>query len=103
MKSLNIYINEKLKISKNNISNQDISFYELMQKLLNIAHSSVLFDEDRIHAADLLFDEHPKLKDFCIQYINNHDECPEMLDETTQDILGYFSDFPKNEFEKYLK
>lgn len=103
MKSISNYINEKLKISKNNVSNQEVSVYELMQKILNISHSSILFGKDRVQAANLIFEKNPKLKDLCIQYINNHDECPEMLDETTEEILGYFSDFPDNEFKKYLK
>jgi hypothetical protein len=104
MKELKEYITEKLKITKDNIEldTTDKDYYKLMKKLLwyarNIGHISSI-----CNSFDEFFRDNKGLKQFCIDYINNHPDHPEMLDETTRDIVGYFRDFKSNEFDKYIE
>ena len=106
MKELKDFIIEKLLISKSNKLNdevnQDLKYYKLMKKLLwyarNIGHIASI-----CNTFDEFFRDNKGLKEFCINYINNHPDHPEMLDETTRDIVGYFRDFKPNEFDKYIE
>ena len=104
MKELKNYIVEKLKITKDNIdlSDDTTKYYKLMKSLLwyakNIGHIASI-----CNSFDEFFRDNKGLKQFCIDYINNHPDHPEMLDETTRDIVGYFRDFKANEFDKYIE
>lgn len=103
MKELKKYILEKIKITKDNIDLEDnMNYYKLMKKLLwyarNIGNISSI-----CNSFDEFFRDNKGLKQFCIDYINNHPDHPEMLDETTREIVGYFRDFKENEFDKYIK
>lgn len=101
MKELKDFIIEKLLLNKHEIS-QDLKYYKLMKKLLwyarNIGHIASI-----CNTFDEFFRDNKGLKQFCIDYINNHPNHPEMLDETTRDIVGYFRDFKPNEFDKYIE
>ena len=104
MKELKNYILEKIKITKDNIEldTSDNDYYKLMKRLLwyakNIGHIASI-----CNSFDEFFRDNKGLKQFCIDYINNHPDHPEMLDETTKEIVGYFRDFKPNEFDKYIK
>lgn len=103
MKELKNYILEKIKITKDNIDLEDNThYYKLMKRLLwyakNIGHIASI-----CNSFDEFFRDNKGLKQFCIDYINNHPNHPEMLDETTREIVGYFRDFKPDEFDKYIK
>lgn len=103
MKELKEYITEKLKITKDNIEldKTDNEYYKLMKRLLwyarNIGHIASI-----CNSFDEFFRDNKGLKQFCIDYINNHPDHPEMLDNTTREIVGYFRDFKADEFDKYI-
>jgi hypothetical protein len=98
--SIDDYIQEKLILTKNH--NEDYThYYKLMKKLLwyakNIGHIASI-----CNTFDEFFRDNKGLKQFCIDYINNHPDCPEMLDETTREIVGFFRKFKENEFSDYI-
>ena len=73
-----------------------------MKRLLwyarNIGHIASI-----CNSFDEFFRDNKGLKQFCIDYINNHPDHPEMLDNTTREIVGYFRDFKPDEFDKYIE
>lgn len=100
MKELKEYITEKLKLEGPQDGNK-IPFLKQMKTLL--WYTRVFGNKHTVYDSFVEeFKKYPGLRAACIDYINNHPDHPEMLDETTEEIIGYFKDFPADEFDKYI-
>ena len=117
MKSINQYILEKLKITKNykwkwdpeyelKIPESQLAYIDSLILVANnkkIDKSSVKIIYDAFINEDTVkkYKYMENFRDNLIKYLNNHPDLPEMLGDTFDDIYGALQSLPENELIQY--
>ena len=115
MKSINQYILEKLKITKNykwdpeyelNIPESQLAWIDSLILVANnkkIDKSSVKMIYDAFINEDTVkkYKYMENFRDNLLKYLNNHPDLPEMLGDTFDDIYGALQSLPENELIQY--
>lgn len=115
MKSINQYISEKLKITKNykwdpeyelKIPESQLAYIDSLILVANnkkIDKSSVKIIYDAFTNEDTVkkYKYMENFRDNLLKYLNNHPDLPEMLGDTFDDIYGALQSLPENELIRY--